>query len=44
MQVCTTLLKPQNKKTYLTKDVKEYALIIEMPVDHLIWNHLVTKC
>ena len=26
MQVCTNLLKPLNKKTYLTKVVKEYAL------------------
>ena len=27
----TTLLKPLNKKTYLTKVVKEYALMKEMP-------------
>ena len=32
------------QQTYITKVVKEYALIMEMPVDHLIWNHLVTKC
>ena len=30
MQVCITLLNPLNKKNYLTKVVKEYALIQEM--------------
>ena len=38
------LTEATKQKTYLTKVVKEYALIMEMPVDHLIWNHLVIKC